>query len=223
VEKWRDREIRGTGSVGIRICSTELINNIQKYNLVPNKTFIASAPDCLKYNKDFWRGCIDGDGTISKSNSKGSTVYRVGLYGTETLCQQFIDFVEAVLPTEKVNMRIYAHTSIYKVFLNNRQQCKRLLELLYLDANIYLERKYISALNFIEEIPLYITYKIDVYNKNNIYLETINSFEECAKKFQLTKKSVVSAISKKQLCKGQYYFKTNKCYDKTSLIDRTKL
>lgn len=219
--EYKGRMIRGVGSVGVRLCSNKLIRSLKKYNIVPNKTFITSCPNILLSNKHFWRGCIDGDGCISKSTYKGNTVYRIGLYGTEMLCQQFTEFVKSLFPNENVHLCKSSHGNIFKVFLNNRRHCKMLLRYLYEDSAVYLQRKYETAMDFIENIKGYISYGVDVYDKEMNYIETISSFELCSKKFKLTKNSIVSAISKKQLVKREFYLKTNKSYtDETSVINR---
>jgi hypothetical protein len=52
------------GSRGLRFTSVHMCARLAELGVVPRKTCTARAPDCLLDNRHFWRGVIDGDGTL---------------------------------------------------------------------------------------------------------------------------------------------------------------
>jgi len=52
------------GSRTVRFSSPYMCNRLAALNVVPKKSYIAAAPDCLLDNRNFWRGVIDGDGSV---------------------------------------------------------------------------------------------------------------------------------------------------------------
>lgn len=133
----------------IYVYSKDLVDCLQKYNVIPRKTFITCAPDSLKYNRHFWRGCIDGDGSLTKTK-KGR--HSVVLYGTETLCEQFLSFVKEQFPLEQLKCNIHKTSSIYGIKFSKKRIVIKLLEILYGDSLVYLERKKILSELFIKEL-----------------------------------------------------------------------
>lgn len=52
------------GSRTVRFSSPYMCARLATLNVVPRKSYIAEAPDCLLNNRHFWRGVIDGDGSV---------------------------------------------------------------------------------------------------------------------------------------------------------------
>ena len=107
---------------------------------IPKKSLILKFPNYKqvpkKLIKHFIRGYIDGDGSIYMSNNN----IHISVLGTK-------EFLEALITTIKMPSR-----NLYKNNKNNSSNCYffqysgrnaiNLIEFLYKNANIYLERKY---------------------------------------------------------------------------------
>ena len=87
-----------------RMYSNKMANDLSKYGVVPNKTFlinnIPKVPQ--EYMPDLIRGIFDGDGTvyILKSNNK----LRFGFYGTHNLVNSIVHYLNNLidLPLNKI-------------------------------------------------------------------------------------------------------------------------
>lgn len=86
-------ESRIAASCGIRICSPHMVAALEKYGVVPRKTFVAEAKGGVEASRDFWRGCVDGDGSIGVTADNGPFVKFDG--ASEKLVTQFRDFLKA--------------------------------------------------------------------------------------------------------------------------------
>jgi hypothetical protein len=123
----------------VKFASKHITQKLEEYGITQRKTFTAKAAACLLDSKHFWRGVIDGDGTISKTGYRFSVVS-----ASEVFLQQFIDFLEKTYPG--------VHISEWD---NNNDgspaRCagvgrltpgKMILEELYGNSTVYLDRKY---------------------------------------------------------------------------------
>lgn len=112
------------------------VNDLAKWTIVPNKTFtckLPTLPDNLMPH--LIRGCIDGDGYISKS---GKTV---GFCGNLQMAQSLHDYV-----MEKLNLsrhKIIRVKNIWDVAWSSRNDVNKLGNYLYGDkGDLYLTRKF---------------------------------------------------------------------------------
>lgn len=187
----------------ISICSKELVNKLNEYNIVSRKTYSAFAPDSLKYNRHFWRGCMDGDGTIS-INKNGN--YCIGLYGTKKLCEQFLEFVKQSFPEEQFTKNVHQHSTIYGIIFNKHSLIIKLTNLLYKDDIISLERKKSKAHDLLNTVVAVEKCNIIVYDKDKNKIDNVCGLKSCSDKYKINYNTLVSALSRNTLCTNQYYF-----------------
>lgn len=132
--------IHKCNSVRFSIKSKTLTADLKMYNVVPRKSFTARATGELILNRHFWRGVIDGDGSIG--------VYKSGimlrLYGSFELLNQFLVFIKPYTPDCKVTVR--KHKNIYIVNLCGKY-AKDMINVLYSNCTIALSRKLNAAKN----------------------------------------------------------------------------
>jgi len=121
-------------SVEISISSKTLCTSLAKYNVCPRKSMIATVPESMKNNRDFWRGMIDGDGWITRSARKYPAI---GLCGTRDCCEAFRSYVKSLVST---NTNIRSHYSIYKYAIGSKPALATIRNL-YLDSIVSLARK----------------------------------------------------------------------------------
>lgn len=135
------------GSIACRIaftCSNRLRDILASYGIVPRKTELCSAPDILLHDKDFWRGCIDGDGNIGYYKKYP----RIRLSGTKKLLNQFVDFVVHDIKSDH-DVNIWPDRSIFAVQFFGKKSLP-VIKALYKDSCVSLLRKYNTAVNIME-------------------------------------------------------------------------
>jgi len=139
----------GTEIRGITVCSKDLTIKLGEYGVKPNKSLDAVCPGILLDNRDFWRGVVDGDGSLNQSHKDRplSTGYiRFSLCGSYTMMHQFQDFLRIQLGFDGIYRN---HGKIAEIQVNG-SKAKKLVEYLYARSTVYLDRKYETAIKFIQ-------------------------------------------------------------------------
>ena len=130
----------------LNICSPKFSDSLAKIGCVQGKTYTLEFPDIPKsLYSHFIRGFFDGDGCISvtkrKDRTKHSLQYQLNFVGKESVILKIQDI-------------ICSNTGVFKTKLRNRNSfakciswsgrivCKKILDYLYNNATVYLERKY---------------------------------------------------------------------------------
>ena len=134
---------RGNQCYSVEFSSDKIFNDLSKYNIIPNKTYsISNLPTNIPNHlmKDFLRGMIDGDGSITfdKIMSKDVALNFTSYY------QSF------VLDFQKEINKLINKSEPNKVFFTSAWHCQwrgynqvlNILNILYKDATIYINRKY---------------------------------------------------------------------------------
>lgn len=122
---------------GVKICSLEVINNLQDKGITPRKSGKEKPYICSSKELQiaYIRGLIDGDGYIRSSQ------YGMGIVGSFDICNYVQNFISANICNFS-KTHIHQHGTIYKFELTGHIQCGKILQVLYDHANIYLDRKY---------------------------------------------------------------------------------
>jgi hypothetical protein len=118
----------------------DLIGN---FNITPNKSLTYKLPNIPeKWFKHFLRGYFDGDGCICESFSNRASITAT-LYTTITGSNSLIESVYSRLTsTLGITGTIQQKPSV-KIIKYNTNASIRLLDYLYADSSIYLDRKYL--------------------------------------------------------------------------------
>ncbi len=121
--------------------SVRLANGLKNHGVTPRKTF-SLKPPILDGNiqNHFWRGMVDGDGSIPASRRYGKSRTDVELVGTKEVCEGFTRFVESL----GLNGSVSRAGSVWRASVSGSSGVK-LLDVLYGDASIFLDRKYVLA------------------------------------------------------------------------------
>lgn len=121
----------------ITICGKQLVNNLKQYNLFQGKSGKEIPYKCAtpKLEKAYIRGMLDGDGYIR------STEFGVGIVGSLQMLEYIRNYLHIYLDVDNEKY-IYPHGTIYKFAVGGKNISKRILDFLYKDATIYLDRKY---------------------------------------------------------------------------------
>lgn len=123
--------------VKLQFTGKQLIPQLAKYGVVPRKTEIAAVPSSLSQDPDFWRGLIDGDGSVFIDHR--GLVF-VGMCGTMHIVEGFRDICNTVAGFRPAIGRI---KSIFKASLGGSKAVKLLTWLYYPEA-VALKRKAIA-------------------------------------------------------------------------------
>lgn len=128
--------------------STKMVEDLAKYGIVPRKTYLTDklpqVPDIFLI--PFLRGLFDGDGGLSISADFSTDVSLTFTSYHQLICEEFQSIIDKLINKEKHN-KINNHTGNdgshrTVVSWRGRQQVLKILDLLYKNANFYLDRKY---------------------------------------------------------------------------------
>jgi DNA-binding transcriptional regulator WhiA len=106
------------------------------------------APERFLNNRHFWRGLIDGDGSISKPENKNRRVY---LCGSKELCDQFLSYCQSINPSIDTRT-VLMKGELYRLSITGIKAATILNEL-YSNSTLFLNRKSENAEKLIEKYP----------------------------------------------------------------------
>ena len=134
-------------AVYVKYYSDKMCEDLIKLGCTPRKSLTLKFPD-IKENlhQHFIRGYIDGDGCISLRSYRGGKRenLQVTIVGTESLLNtlQFLFFKNLNMKYKKLQDKGKAKG----ITIGGNKQCRKLVNWLYKDANVYLDRKYAKTL-----------------------------------------------------------------------------
>jgi hypothetical protein len=135
----------------LRIHSKQMIGDINGLGIFPNKSlnYIPPKTDLLGgFDKDFWRGMVDGDGWIIKNN-QGQLI--LGLCGTFETCEAFLEFLLLMgIKTNAVPHQRDKNKNTFSIEFGGKKLVPIICRLLYgnLTTYAYLSRKFRKAVEF---------------------------------------------------------------------------
>lgn len=127
--------------------SSHMSKRLDDLGVKQNKSLILKFPSFLQddLKKDFIRGYFDGDGSLYVNNNGQSAIT---ITSTEQFC---IDCLNVLRSQLHIGGGIYdasCHNGITKVIsISGNIQCKKVLDYIYQDSKLKLERKYQRYLN----------------------------------------------------------------------------
>lgn len=133
---------RGAGR-SCRVASKKMAADLARYGVVPRKSKIAEVKR-LEANRHFWRGVIDGDGSLGRSKGKKSTHADkpiLQLVGSEMLMRQFQVFARNLTGT-RAGVRQTHSCWGFSLFSGAAIE---MISHLYTDCTIALSRKWALA------------------------------------------------------------------------------
>lgn len=137
-------------SYRINVNSRKMAEDIARYGFEKE-----NPTQTLENSHDFWRGVIDGDGSlyvVKRPRCRHNTV-GVALVGSNQLLQAFVRFLRPILPTSKLS--INKHKSIFAVCLVGKAALAVIKKLNYQSSKFSLDRKRNRALFFMGESTHY--------------------------------------------------------------------
>jgi hypothetical protein len=153
------RTVKGSGKyknetyLRCAFSSKKVYEKLKFLGFTNNKSLLLKPHYLLLGSKDFWRGVIDGDGSLYYSNDKRAngkySIFKMDLYGTEDTLNSFLIFLEANGIKNNVVPRKRKNANVYQISISDITY--KAVNLLYKDATVYLERKYNTYLEMTQE------------------------------------------------------------------------
>lgn len=132
--------------------SQKWVEDLARLGVVQKKSTKEVAPlDAIptELHRHFWRGVIDGDGSISKKSTDRVQTPTVGLVGSLVLCQQFLDWATQFGATKNRVRRkptpLASEVELYETSIGHRAVTHQILQALYGDCQVSLDRKQARA------------------------------------------------------------------------------
>lgn len=126
--------------VQLRFSSERIHKRLVDLGFTSTKTYNFEIHPSLKYSRDFWRGYVDGDGWIV--NTEKNQIVGLCSY-LESNLLAFLDFIRTNnIETEQIP-RLKNNQVLYTLDFKHHKM-HQILDLLYKDSEIYLDRKYES-------------------------------------------------------------------------------
>jgi len=123
-------------NVTFRFCDETAYKNLINFGLTPAKSLTLKINDSLIYNRHFWRGFVDGDGSWQRDKKYNNLRFAIKV-GSFAIMEQFHIFCKSL--GLKTNLNLVCG-KYYSITLAKRQS-EILAHHLYDDTNISLERK----------------------------------------------------------------------------------
>lgn len=141
----KKKKLQHRNGYKLSISSEKLSKALYDLGCIPNKTFTLRFPSLNKLPTrlvhHFIRGYNDGDGCICIYKPDNYYRYSVSIYSNFEFCSELRNIVKDKLD---LNMRLHkkANPLSGQIEITGRKNCLVLLDWLYKDATIYIERKY---------------------------------------------------------------------------------
>lgn len=137
---------KGSFYVRLLITSETMFSDLVKHGVFENKTFTLKSPTTVPKHlvRHFIRGYMDGDGSVYKTKGNYGYDYHVSFVGTDDILIYIHDnlyennLINKDLKLEKRNL----DDCISYIRYGGNIQVKTILDYLYKDATIFLDRKY---------------------------------------------------------------------------------
>lgn len=142
---------RGYENSKMYFYSKEIKQDLAKYHIIPNKTYEAEYkfPEELReeFYFDYIRGLFDGDGCIKASNP--TITWQIDT-SSKDIAEKVCSYLQSFNIEAKISTLSKTNINIYRIYCYNKNNCKKLFDLLYYNTNLFLKRKkdkFIELLN----------------------------------------------------------------------------
>lgn len=146
VRRRRKTSNQRTSSSKLSIQSRALSADLASHGCVQRKSLVLKFPNIVdaELRRSFIRGYFDGDGCITTYWRKERRKYKSSCDFAGT--RDFLSEVATELSgTLGLQPRLYQQGKIWRLYVSKHQDVKELLEYLYRESGIYLDRKYRKA------------------------------------------------------------------------------
>lgn len=191
---------RNGGVSIIRLSSKHMFQDLINYGITPNKSLKevpwVGSPELMHH---YWRGILDSDGTVCcythQSHGHKFKDWYIGICGSKEICSEFKQFCSTMCGTRSKVTKARYGSECWRFGVGGAWSSLAVLDALYKNANIFLDRKYNLYLHLKEATrPKFSKFKgVSWDNQKNKWRATIKNnrctyrlgfFEEESKAFQ---------------------------------------
>lgn len=135
------------------VTSSKIKQDLIKHGVVPNKTNLIEFPDFLPQNliSHFIRGYFDGDGCITHQSTQvcGNLNYMIKITGTYDMVKKIESHIGV---TFQIAQRFPERgVDNFNIETGGNTKVKKILEYMYKNATVFLDRKYNKALKCMQQ------------------------------------------------------------------------
>ena len=178
---------------------------------IKDKTINAHPPLCEYDINAFWRGVIDGDGSLGiRQGKNGLEAFLSLVTKSELLRDAFCEYLNTITH-EKYNPKRNIRDNVYNIGCGT-SSTKKVIDKLYQNATIYLDRKYIKTLeinDFIKNNNIQIkkSYILQQITPDGLVVAQYPTCAEAQRQTGFTHLADASNPSKPLKLKNGYYWK----------------
>lgn len=135
----------------INITSRKITSDLKRFGIVPRKSLIFDCPQDIVNHElfnHFLRGYFDGDGSCW-INRNQLTFLLIGTNSFLTSCKDIL-INKVGLKSKKT---IFQRDNHFRLEYNGNKLCRKIVEYLYKDSTVYLQRKYDKFKIVIKDLP----------------------------------------------------------------------
>ena len=132
----RYRSMSGHNMCSISIGSDAMVRDLRRFGVIPRKTYLATPGPDVENDRHFWRGVIDGDGTIGLHRG----FPKIQLVGCGDTCKKFLQFIKNCGVYTKATVRKY-DGSASSVITIAGATARDVISILYSGSVVHLDRK----------------------------------------------------------------------------------
>jgi hypothetical protein len=186
-------------SISLSIFDIKLRNDLKKYIPIGNKSKIIYKPDNV-IEKDYWRGIIDGDGSLGIT--KNNIPFISLVTKSNLLANSYIEYIKNIVGVEK-STTPNKRDNIYNIMLTN-ENAQILIKELYYDNCFGIDRKINKAIEILlwkrpnERIK--VTWKKTKWTKYEDDFIITHTLEESMKDLNRTEKSIKIRLYRLNVC-----------------------
>lgn len=131
---------------GVAFRSSKITDLFRSFGITERKSLTFTPKGECVSSADFWRGMVDGDGTLCWTKNRPALI----LYGSHSMLPCFSDWV---LPITGFKYKVYKYKSIGAVRIYGKNAIKVASELYGKQPEYFLKRKYDMFISFLENKP----------------------------------------------------------------------
>lgn len=130
----------------ISFTNKKMIEDLNSYGVVSRKSTKEIALNGIEKNRHFWRGVIDGDGSITFGLLKSGTrpFPKIKLSGSKFLCKQFLDFIKNNIVGTSNTVKKVSGKNCFVISFQYKK-AYNIIKYLYCDSSVFLSRKMETA------------------------------------------------------------------------------
>lgn len=127
----------------LTMASKHMCEALEKWGLTQNKTFTITFPNFLREDliPHFVRGYFDGDGCACSTSDKGRPRFQITLMSSTQFCNGLVDYLETQNIHFHINQPLRKSEKNKIVRSGNNKELPKFINLIYKDADLYLNRK----------------------------------------------------------------------------------